>query len=238
MSLPRVLTLGTDGILRMNPPEEIERLRYNGKRRTALTVKADAELAVEGVGGNSIELTLEVMAPEAKQYGVKVCCSPDGKEQILHILGPGEPFGEAPVFAGQSFPAHAVALEDCRLVFLPRDDFVDLVTRNPSLALNLLAVLSKRLREFTRMVDSLSLKEVPGRLAGHLLLLSRKQANGDELELELSKTQLASLLGTIPETLSRILKKLQKAGYIRIEGARITIVDRERLAELAEIGKF
>lgn len=174
-----------------------------------------------------------------KEGRVKIyMISPDGKEQILHILGPGEPFGEAPVFAGQSFPAHAVALEDCRLVFLPRDDFVDLVTRNPSLALNLLAVLSKRLREFTRMVDSLSLKEVPGRLAGHLLLLSRKQANGDELELELSKTQLASLLGTIPETLSRILKKLQKAGYIRIEGARITIIDRERLAELAEIGKF
>ncbi len=174
-----------------------------------------------------------------KEGRVKVyMISADGKEQILHILGPGEPFGEAPVFAGRSFPAHAAALEDCRLVFLPRDAFVDLVTRNPSLALNLLAVLSQRLRQFARMVDSLSLKEVPGRLAAHLLLLSRRQANGDELELELSKTQLASLLGTIPETLSRILRKLQKAGYIRIEGAKITIVDRQRLAELAEIGKF
>jgi len=174
-----------------------------------------------------------------KEGRVKVyMISADGKEQILHILGPGEPFGEAPVFAGQSFPAHASALEDCRLVFLPRDAFVALVTRNPSLALNLLAVLSQRLRQFARMVDSLSLKEVPGRLAAHLLLLSRRQANGDELELDLSKTQLASLLGTIPETLSRILKKLQKAGYIGIDGAKITIRDRERLAELAEIGKF
>ncbi len=164
--------------------------------------------------------------------------SPDGKEQILHVLGPGEPFGEAPVFAGCNFPAHAAALEDCRLVFLPRDDFVDLVTRNPALALNLLAVLSERLHQFTRMVDSLSLKEVSGRLAAHLLLLSRKQEGGDELVLELSKTQLASLLGTIPETLSRILGKMQRAGYLTIDGVRITITDRIRLEELAAIGRF
>jgi beta-fructofuranosidase len=83
MSLPRVLSLGTDGTLRINPPEEIEKLRYNGKRRTNLTVKADAELAVEGIGGNSIELALEISATGAKQFGVKVCCSPDGKEQTL-----------------------------------------------------------------------------------------------------------------------------------------------------------
>jgi len=83
MSLPRVLSLGTDGTLRMNPPEEIEKLRYNGKRRANLTVKADAELAVEGIGGNSIELALEISPTGAKQFGVKVCCSPDGKEQTL-----------------------------------------------------------------------------------------------------------------------------------------------------------
>jgi CRP/FNR family transcriptional regulator len=174
-----------------------------------------------------------------KEGRVKIfMISPDGKEQILHVLGPGEPFGEAPVFAGRNFPAAAVALENCRLVFLPRDAFVALVTANPSLALNLLAVLSERLHQFTRMVDSLSLKEVPGRLAAHLLLLSRKQKNGDQLELELSKTQLASFLGTIPETLSRILSKLQRAGYLKINGSRIAILDRERLEELAEMGRF
>ena len=83
MSLPRVLSLGTDGMLRINPPEEIEKLRYNGKSKTNLKVKADEELAVEGIGGNSIELALEIRAAGAKQFGVKVCCSPDGKEQTL-----------------------------------------------------------------------------------------------------------------------------------------------------------
>jgi CRP/FNR family transcriptional regulator len=174
-----------------------------------------------------------------KEGRVKVfMLSPDGKEQILHIIGPGESFGEVAVFAGQSFPAHAVALENSRLVFLPRDDFVALVSANPALALNLLAALSQRLRQFAKMIDALSLKEVPGRLAAHLLYLNKKQATPDHLCLELSKTQLASLLGTIPETLSRILSKLQRAGLITIAGSEITILNRQRLVELAEFGKF
>jgi beta-fructofuranosidase len=83
MSLPRVLSLGEDGRLRMNPPEEIERLRYNGQKRTDLTVPADYERFVEGIGGNSLELSVEMNAPEAKQFGVKVCCTPAGEEETL-----------------------------------------------------------------------------------------------------------------------------------------------------------
>jgi beta-fructofuranosidase len=83
MSLPRVLSLGLDGLLRMNPPEEIERLRYNGKKKTELTVKADAELALEGIAGQSLELDLTMAAKDAKQFGLKVGCSPGGEEQTL-----------------------------------------------------------------------------------------------------------------------------------------------------------
>ena len=174
-----------------------------------------------------------------KEGRVKVfMLSSEGKEQILHIIGPGESFGEVAVFAGQSFPAHAVALENCRLVFLPRDDFVALVSANPALALNLLAALSQRLRHFAKMIDALSLKEVPGRLAAHLLNLEKKQGSVKQIHLELSKTQLASLLGTIPETLSRIFNKLQRAGYIAADGAEITILNRQGLFDLAEFGKF
>jgi len=196
-----------------------------------VSYKKRATIFSEGDQGNGFYLVKE---GKVKIYMI----SPDGKEQILHIFGPGEPFGEVPVFAGKSFPAHAVALESCRLVFLPRDDFIALVAANPALALNLLAALAKRLRQFTKMIDALSLKEVPGRLAAHLLFLSEKQAAGNHLQLELSKTQLASLLGTIPETLSRMLSKLQREGFITIDGASITIVDREGLAELSELGKF
>jgi CRP/FNR family transcriptional regulator len=159
--------------------------------------------------------------------------SPDGKEQIIHIFGSGEPFAEVPVFAGQRFPASAEALEDSRLFFFPRAGFLDLIGRHPSLALNMLAVLSKRLRQLAGLVEDLSLKEVPARLAAYLLYQSDQSGGGPEFALEIPKGLLASLLGTIPETLSRILAKLVKEELIQSTGPRIRIVDRAGLQELA-----
>ena len=83
MSLPRVLSLGEDGSLRMNPPDEIKQLRSNGKKRTDLTVQADAELALEELGGNSLELMLKMNSKDARQFGLKIACSPGGEEQTL-----------------------------------------------------------------------------------------------------------------------------------------------------------
>ncbi len=156
-----------------------------------------------------------------------------GKEQILHIFGPGEPFGEVPVFHGQPFPANALALEKTTLLFFPRKDFVTLVHSMPSLALNMLAVLSMRLRRFATQIENLSLKEVPARLAGYLLYLSEEQENKGHVELEISKGQLASLLGTIPETLSRIFAKMSDEGLIQVEGKKISLLDRKGLKEMA-----
>ena len=162
--------------------------------------------------------------------------SPEGKEQILHIFGPGDPFGEVAVFSGQHFPANAEAMEASRLFFFPRDSFADLIKRNPSLALNMLAILSRRLRRFANLIDDLSLKEVPGRLAAHLLFLTGRKEGAEELELTITKSQLASLLGTIPETLSRILGKMTTQGLIETDGRRIKILDREALEDLVESG--
>lgn len=152
-----------------------------------------------------------------------------GKEQILHIFGAGEPFGEVPVFHGHPFPANALALEKTSLLFFPRKAFVELIEAMPSLALNMLAVLSMRLRRFTAQIENLSLKEVPARLADYLLYLSEEQENEKYVELEISKGQLASLLGTIPETLSRIFAKMSDEGLIRVEGKKISLLDRPGL---------
>ena len=161
--------------------------------------------------------------------------SAEGKEQILHIFGPGEPFGEVAVFAGRRFPAHAQALEETRAFFFPRAAFVDLIRKDPSMALNMLAVLSHRLRRFSALIENLSLKEVPGRLAAYLLYLGEGKKEKEDLTLEISKNQLASLLGTIPETLSRILARMAKEELIETSGQRqIRILDREGLRDLAE----
>ncbi len=154
-----------------------------------------------------------------------------GKEQILHIFGEGEPFGEVPVFHGQPFPATSECLVKSRLIYFPRKNFIDLVTKSPSIALNMLAVLSMRLRRFTTQIENLSLKEVPARLASYLLYLAEEQGQEDKVELAISKGQLASLLGTIPETLSRIFAKMSEEGLIEVQGRTILLLDRDGLAE-------
>ncbi|MCX5884491.1 MAG: Crp/Fnr family transcriptional regulator [Proteobacteria bacterium] len=164
--------------------------------------------------------------------------SSEGKEQILHIIGPGEPFGEVPMFAGEQFPANAETIEECRILFFPRADFMELVRREPSLAMNMLSILSKRLRQFSSLIEDLSLKEVSGRLAAYLLYLSDRDHSSDKLELDIAKVQLASLLGTIPETLSRILGRMDSQGFIQVKGRRIRLLDRKALEDLAAGGKF
>ena len=155
----------------------------------------------------------------------------DGKEQILHIFGQGEPFGEVPIFHGQPFPANAMALVKSNLLFFPRSEFIELVTNNPSLALNMLAMLSLRLRRFATQIENLSLKEVPGRLAAYLIYLAEEQGSSDRVTLDIPKGQLASLLGTIPETLSRIFAKMSEEELIRVEGRTIYIDNFEGLQE-------
>ena len=163
--------------------------------------------------------------------------SAEGKEQILHVFGPGEPIGEVSVFSGQQFPANAEAIAESQLIFIPRAAFVDLIAANPTIALNMLAVLSKRLRQFTVQVEHLSLKEVPGRLAAYLLYLADEQGKEDLVTLTISKGQLASLLGTIPETLSRIFARMASKKLIEVKASSIRLLDRSGLEELAERGR-
>jgi CRP/FNR family transcriptional regulator len=161
--------------------------------------------------------------------------SPEGKEQILHIFGPGDPFGEIAVFTGKNFPASAQTLENSETLFFPKNAFIGLIKKDPALSLNMLSVLSMRLKRFSSLIEDLSLKEVPGRLAAYLLYLSDRNDSCDELILDISKSQLASILGTIPETLSRILAKMTRENLIESDGKRkFLIKDRDSLIELAE----
>jgi CRP-like cAMP-binding protein len=164
--------------------------------------------------------------------------SMEGKEQIFHIYGPGDPFGEVPVFSGQKFPANAQTLLKSHLLFFPKAAFVDLISNDPSLSLNMLAVLSMRLRKFTDQIENLSLKEVPGRLAGYLIYLAEEQGNRERVTLNISKGQLASLLGTIPETLSRIFTKMSIQELIDVNGRSIELLNFEGLTNLAEHGRL
>ena len=159
--------------------------------------------------------------------------SPLGREQILHVVGPGESVGEVAMFSGDTFPATAEALVKTEAVFIPKQALLDMVTREPDVAMALLAGLSRRLREFARLIEDLSLRDVQDRLAAYLLYQSRDTPSAGALTLPLSKTQLASILGTVPETLSRAFQRLSKEGLVSVRGQTVQIKDRPALQKAA-----
>jgi CRP/FNR family transcriptional regulator len=163
--------------------------------------------------------------------------SPDGKEQILHVINAPDSFAEASLFLEGIYPAFAEALSDSQLLFIPKKDFIHLIEKNPRLSLNMIASLSHFLRRFASLIEELSLKEVSSRVAKYLIDLSLKSSregeSPKEVDLDLSKTQLASKLGTISETLSRTLAKMKSQRIIDVKGNRILILNRNALEELA-----
>lgn len=156
--------------------------------------------------------------------------APSGREQTLHILGPGELCGEVPVFHGGRYPASARARAASRALFIPSDDFYALSLERPQILMEMLAMLSLRLRRFAGLICDLSLKDVAARLAGYLLELP---VVSGRIKLDCPKNELASRLGTIPETLSRSLGRLRAAGAIEQKGEHLRIVSREKLQALA-----
>jgi CRP/FNR family transcriptional regulator len=163
--------------------------------------------------------------------------SADGRQQILHVFGPGQAFAEAAMFAGETFPAFAETMVDSRLAFFPRDRFLKGLSENPAMAAGLIATLARLCRQLTTLVEQLALTDVSGRLARYLTDLARRKGvelkKGAVLRLDMPKGELARHLGTAPETLSRALARLAAAKVIEVDAKMITILGAKRLEALA-----
>lgn len=158
--------------------------------------------------------------------------SPEGKEHVLHICKPGDMFAEATMFSGKVYPAYAEAIANSTLLFFPKNDFLGLIKQNPDISIKMLGSLSTKLREFSSMIEDLSLKEVSARLAKYLLDNSLHIGN-KSFKLEIKKADLALKLGTVSETLSRTFKKFKKRNIIASDKNNITILDFELLQEVS-----
>lgn len=161
--------------------------------------------------------------------------SVNGKEQILHLFKAGEHFAEVPALDGKAFPASAAALEPSEVVFFSRFVFLELLHQSPDIAIHMLISLSQHARNLSKLIEELSFKEVPQRLATYLLNLSERTDSPRTVELDLSKSQLAAALGTIPSTLSRAFYRLSHEGIIAINGSHIELLDRDRLLSLSQL---
>jgi CRP/FNR family cyclic AMP-dependent transcriptional regulator len=157
--------------------------------------------------------------------------SEDGREVILSLLGTGSVFGELSLLDGKPRSANVVATENTDLYMLRRSDFLQLAYKVPQIAVGLLAELAARLRKTDRKIGGLALLDVTSRISETLLQLADEHGtetdDGVLLKSRPTHQQIANMSGTTRETVSRVLKRLEKQGYISTEGRTITIVHEE-----------
>lgn len=155
----------------------------------------------------------------------------EGKEQLVRSVRDGEVFAEAVMFAGETYPVTAIAKMKSEYLMVTKDRFVQLVAAHPEISMTIIGTMAKLLRHLNKRLADLSLESVSSRLATFLLKRSR-MAGSMTFSLGMSKRDLAFKLGTIPETLSRNLKKLKDRGIVDVGGSEITIKNISMLEKL------
>ncbi len=161
--------------------------------------------------------------------------SPDGKEQILTLLEPGEVFGEF-ALGHATEPVHVEAFEDTLICGMRREDFLALIRRQPELMLQVINVLAERLRAAEDEIADLAFRDVPGRLASLLLRLaqvySHQSPAGHRLALRLTHQDMAAMIGATRETVTVVLSRFREDGLIAFDQRHIIIRDRDGLRRL------
>lgn len=162
--------------------------------------------------------------------------SRDGREQVLYFLGAGESFGEVPVFDGGGNPITLQAMEESYVMIIEKDDFKKLVSENPILARRTIESLAMRVRRLFSLVEDLSFNDVGKRLARLILDMAEEkgvQRDGKVvIEMNMTHQEIAAVVGTVREMVSRSLKKLERGNIIKSNGQEIAILNKEELEAL------
>ncbi|EHJ47882.1 transcriptional regulator, Crp/Fnr family [Solidesulfovibrio carbinoliphilus subsp. oakridgensis] len=161
----------------------------------------------------------------------------EGREQTLYVLGPGEPFCLCSLVDAGEPPALAAALEPARVLAFPARALAEATREDPEVLFDLLKLLCRRLKEAMAMIESLALRDLPGRVAAFLLHQAAAaqpgQGAGQQVRLAVSQRELAKIVGATPEALSRVLRHLSEAGLLTVKGRDVTLRDRAGLAREA-----
>ena len=197
------------------PAEELEKLATSLQRRT---VRAGKAVFRQDDPGSSLYV-IESGVVKVQRT------SPEGKEVILTILGPGDFFGELALLDGEPRSADAVAKEDTALLVLERDDFLAFLDKAPEVATKLLAALSRRLRRTDQLVQDAAFLDVPARLARALLQLSESP----EAATGLTQSELAAMVGASRESVNRWLQFYRRRGLIESASGSIRVLQPDEL---------
>lgn len=160
----------------------------------------------------------------------------DNREHIVQLVRPGELIGYRALLAGSCYTASAVALEDCVVCFVPRLDFIGLVQSNKQFSNALLHLMASSLGYAEKRLLEMAHKPVRERLAGALLALAQTYGVPEATEpfsIVFTRDDLAAIVGTAKETVSRLLSEFKEDGYLSTRGSRITLLDQSRLLKVA-----
>ncbi len=151
--------------------------------------------------------------------------SPQGYEKVIGLIQPGQSFGEAVLFLERSFPIYAQATADSKVLLITREAIFDILDNDVTVVRRMLAGISARNRQLVNDIESISLQNSTQRLIGYLLQMSADSPNPGRLLLPASKLTIASMLNITPETLSRVMLRLNSAGLIEVNGKEIVITN-------------
>jgi CRP-like cAMP-binding protein len=224
---------GKLSVLRKHPifadlaPEALDQLCRYAKH---VTLKRGALIASKGDRGNSLYAVVSGT--------VKISTSsPDGRNAILNMIGPGEIFGEIAVLDDAPRSADATANTNCELFVIDRRDFLPFVRSQPELAMKFIELLCARLRRTSEQVEQIILQNLPGRLASALLGLTEKEKLGtDGRTIAITQQEISEMVGMTRESINKQLRAWAARDWVRLEHGAIVVLDAPALRELAEAG--
>lgn len=229
----------------MTAPENVRPDLWAALRACRLWRDAkDSHVATLAGGARMVDVIRgELLASEgdiAAEFGVIVSgkarvfyLGADGRRITFEELAVSDPLAAVAALAGGRYPANIEATTDGTIAFLPREALFDLLAEEPRVARNLIASLASKLVNFTSVIQTLAL-DVPSRLARYLfqraLATGSASTEGLQVDLGMSKGDLAVALGTVPETLSRAFARLRDDGVLDVQGRTVVIYDVGALA--------
>jgi CRP/FNR family transcriptional regulator len=199
---------------------------------TDVKLERGEKLFSEGDDGDRLYVVLEGKLKLTR-------AAPDGRENLLSVIGPGEMFGELSLFDPRPRTASTSAVTEAHLAALAHDKLLIWVTGRPEVALHMLGALAQRLRRANDVMADLVFTDVPGRVAKQLLYLAdrfgEEQADGLHVNHDLTQEELAQLVGASRETVNKALADFVARGWIQLSARSVVLLDRERLRRRAHI---
>ena len=189
------------------------------------------------------ETILEKEDPPERAYLVVdglckvVAPGPQGKDTTLDLFGPGEFLGELSILDGGGRSARVVAVSNTQLLAIERAAFLELLETCPALCRQLLVVMARRMRRLTGTLENVTGLGVRPRLARKLLDLAERQGvrtgGGTKINLKIPQDELGRMIGAVRESVNKYVGEFKDAGYIRMDGMYVVVVNREALLDLS-----